>query len=43
VLLPLADEVLLGTEAKPWDEVLAHLTPEPDLDPPRWRGEEWPS
>ncbi|MDT5043117.1 MAG: hypothetical protein QOE51_4102 [Actinoplanes sp.] len=42
VLLPAADEVLVGTTVRAWAEVLPHLTPEPALDPPRWRGDRWP-
>ena len=42
-LLPLADEVLLGAEAKPWAEIVPHLTRDADLDPPRWRGVGWPA
>jgi hypothetical protein len=42
VLLPVADEVLLGETARPWSEIVAHLTAAPDLDPPRWQADHWP-
>ena len=42
VLLPVADEVVLGTAATPWEEVVGHLQRDERLDPPRWRGEGWP-
>ena len=43
VLLPLADEVLIGEKVRPWSEIAPHLTLVPDLDPPRWRADRWPS
>jgi hypothetical protein len=36
-LLPRADEVVVGDEVQPWDEVAPRLTPAPEYDPPRWR------
>jgi hypothetical protein len=41
-LLPAADEVLIGSQVTPWEQLQPHLHPEPQLDPPRWRGERWP-
>ena len=41
-LLPRADEVLIGEAVRLWAEVEQHLTPVPDLDPPRWRADGWP-
>ena len=43
ILLPAADEVLIAETVTPWAELLAHLHPAADLDPPRWRGTHWPS
>jgi hypothetical protein len=42
VLLPEADEVLIGATVVPWADVLPHLTPADGLDPPRWHGRNWP-
>jgi hypothetical protein len=42
VLLPRADEVLVGDRICTWDEVAERLTPVEDLEPPRWRAEHWP-
>jgi hypothetical protein len=43
VLLPAADEVLLGGETvRPWSEIVPHLTQVADLDPPRWQADHWP-
>jgi hypothetical protein len=42
-MLPRADEVLVGETVRSWAEVEPHLTPVPDLDPPRWRAEAWPA
>jgi hypothetical protein len=42
VLLPTADEVLIGDTVCAWDEVAAGLTAAPDLDPLRWRADHWP-
>jgi hypothetical protein len=41
-LLPRADEVLVGETVRPWAEVEPHLTPVPDVDPPRWQAAAWP-
>jgi hypothetical protein len=41
-LLPAADEILIGATVTGWEQVLPHLTREPGLDPPRWRGNSWP-
>jgi hypothetical protein len=41
-LLPRADEVLVGEVVRPWAALERHLTPVPDLDPPRWRAQAWP-
>jgi len=42
ILLPEADEVQIGPTVTPWAQVLPHLRPAEDLDPPRWRGPHWP-
>jgi hypothetical protein len=42
-LLPRADEIQIGDRIAAWDEVAAHLTEVPGLDPPRWRAESWPT
>ncbi|MGX6605079.1 hypothetical protein ACWKSP_23535 [Micromonosporaceae bacterium Da 78-11] len=36
VLLPTADEVLVGADVCPWEELILHLTAVPDLVPIRW-------
>jgi hypothetical protein len=41
-LLPQADEVQVGEAVRPWAEIERHLTPVPDLDPPRWHADGWP-
>jgi hypothetical protein len=41
VLLPRADEVLVGDAVRPWP--VAGGDPEPGLDPPRWRLAAWPT
>lgn len=43
VLLPEADEVLIGATVTPWEKVFPHLRIEPRLEPPRWRAKKWPS
>jgi hypothetical protein len=35
-LLPLADEIQVGDEVRPWTELADDLIPVPDLDPPRF-------
>jgi hypothetical protein len=35
-LLPLADEVQIGDEVRPWADLAGELDPVPDLDPPRF-------
>jgi hypothetical protein len=35
-LLPLADEVQIGDEVRPWADLAAELDAVPDLDPPRF-------
>ena len=42
VLLPTADEVVLGDTVRPWAEIAPHLSPVPDLDPIRWQADRWP-
>lgn len=41
ILLPEADEVLIGGRAVPWAELLPHLT-RTGHEPPRWTGSAWP-
>ena len=43
VLLPGADEVEVGGAVRPWAEIEPHLTPVPELDPPRWQATAWPT
>jgi hypothetical protein len=43
VLLPEADEVLIGATVHLWAALLPQLTPADDTDPPRWHAEAWPS
>ncbi len=42
-LLPSADEVQCGESVLPWVAVAPHLSRMGALDPPRWRGEGWPT
>ena len=42
VLLPFADEVLLGDTVRAWSAVIAQSTLVPGLDPPRWQADRWP-
>jgi hypothetical protein len=42
VLLPRADEVLVGATITPWRQLEPHLTRVPGVDPPRWRATAWP-
>jgi hypothetical protein len=41
-LLPTADEVQCGDAVLPWATVAPHLSRIGALDPPRWRGGNWP-
>jgi hypothetical protein len=43
VLLPAADEVLLGDVVCPWDEIAPFLTVAPGFDPIRWSATRWPA
>jgi hypothetical protein len=42
VLLPTADEVLIGSDVRPWDELVRHFTAEHDYEPLRWYAKHWP-
>jgi hypothetical protein len=42
VLLPRADEVLVGATVMPWADLEPYLTPADGLEPTRWRAESWP-
>jgi hypothetical protein len=42
MLLPEADEVLIGDQVCPWDEVVRLLERAEELEPPRWRANHWP-
>jgi hypothetical protein len=43
VLLPLADEVLVGRDVRPWEQILPHVSRVPELEPPRWHAQSWPA
>jgi hypothetical protein len=42
VLLPTADEVLIGPDVCPWAELVRHFTAEHDFEPIRWAAKGWP-
>ena len=42
VLLPTADEVLVGADVCRWDELVRHFTADHDFDPLRWTAQRWP-
>jgi hypothetical protein len=43
VLLPTADEVQVGADVCPWDDLVRHLTAVHDLQPMRWTAKRWPT
>jgi hypothetical protein len=43
VLLPEADEVVMGDAVVPWDRLVPYLEPAAGFDPPRWRAPGWPA
>jgi hypothetical protein len=42
VLLPRADEVLVGATVMPWADLESYLTRADDLEPARWHAQSWP-